>query len=398
MNEDELIAGMERAVSAAPHDTALRLHLSELLVAAGRGTEAVAHIAAVLQVDPSNEVARALMESALRPFAPEPSAAPATGAFDWNAADAQMADVVPPMFASPSPEAFPVELERSTVHLSDVGGMEQVKSRIEVSFLMPMRNPELRAAYGKSLRGGLLMYGPPGCGKTFIARAIAGELSAGFISVALSDVLDMYVGQSERNLHDLFQSARRAAPCVLFLDEVDALGQKRSLMRNTPARNTVNQLLHEMDGANQDNEGVFVLAATNHPWDVDEALRRPGRLDRTVAVLPPDEAARAAIVHHLLQNRPVAAIDVRAIARLTEGYSGADLAQVCESAVEYAMVDSATSGVVRLIEQGDLLRAVAETTPSIGPWLETAKTVVQFANTSGQYDELRDYLKHRKLL
>src|SRR5579871_2330775 len=120
------------------------------------------------------------------------------------------------------------ETEIPEVTLADVAGMEEVKRRLQLSFLAPMQNPEMRRLYGKSLRGGLVMYGPPGCGKTFIARAVAGELGARFIAVSFADIIDMFVGQSERNIHELFEVARRNAPCVLFLDEVDAIGQKRS--------------------------------------------------------------------------------------------------------------------------------------------------------------------------
>src|SRR5581483_4330228 len=109
-----------------------------------------------------------------------------------------------------------------------VGGMHEVKARLEAAVLAPMRNPKLRAMYRKSLRGGLLLYGPPGCGKTFLARAVAGEMGARFIAVSIVDVLDMWIGRSERNLHEIFSAARRNAPCVLFLDEIDALGHKRS--------------------------------------------------------------------------------------------------------------------------------------------------------------------------
>jgi SpoVK/Ycf46/Vps4 family AAA+-type ATPase len=277
--------------------------------------------------------------------------------------------------------------------------MDEVKARLEAAVLAPMRNPELGRLYGKSLRGGLLLYGPPGCGKTFIARALAGEMGAGFLAVSLSDVLDMFVGQSERNVHELFEIARRSAPCVVFLDEVDAIGQRRSNLRNAAyLRGPVNQLLGEMDGVINDNAGVFVLAATNHPWDVDVALRRPGRLDRMVFVAPPDQAAREAILRYHLRDRPVASIDTAKLARETEGYSGADLAYVCETGAERALIDSARTGTPRMIEMRDLEAAVREVKPSIGPWLDTARNVAQFANEGGVYDELHAFLRRRKLL
>lgn len=243
-----------------------------------------------------------------------------------------------------------------------------------------------------------MMYGPPGCGKTFVARAVAGELGAKFLSVGLADVLDMWVGSSERNVHELFQLARREAPCVIFLDEVDALGQKRSQTRLSATRGAVTQLLAELDGVDGLNEGVFVLAATNHPWDVDPALRRPGRLDRTLLVLPPDRPAREAIFKHHLAKRPVGGIDLDHLAKATEGYSGADIAHVCETAVEYALMDGVRSGQARLIGMKDLRAAVAEVRPSMGPWFDIARNVVLFSEDDGGYADLRAYLRKVKRL
>jgi SpoVK/Ycf46/Vps4 family AAA+-type ATPase len=207
----------------------------------------------------------------------------------------------------------------------------------------------------------------------------------------------MYVGQSERNLHDVFELARRSAPCVVFLDEVDALGQKRTQLRHSGMRSTVNQLLHELDGVADDNQGVFVLAATNAPWDVDAALRRPGRLDRTLLVLPPDAEARAEILRYHLRDRPVGGIDLRALAARTDGFSGADLAHLCDTATERALVDSARTGTVRLIGMADLEGALAELRPSTGPWFESARNVALFANEGGQYDDLLAYMKKHRL-
>lgn len=339
----------------------------------------------------------------------EPGARPP--AFDWAAAENEVRDVVPPRFVKPElattgeddPAGDPLssavgDVEQAGITLGDVAGMQQVKERLNISFLMPMRNPELRRLYGKSLRGGLMLYGPPGCGKTFIARAVAGELGARFYPVALTDVLDPCIGMSERKLHAVFETARRNAPCVLFLDEVDAIGFKRSDSRGSGLRTVVQSLLAELDGAEENNEGVFVLAATNAPWDVDSALKRPGRLDRMLLVLPPDAAAREAVLRLHLRERPIEKVDVTRLAARTEGWSGADLAHVCESAAERAMADSVRSGEVRSIRQADLEQAIREIRPSTGAWLELARNVVLFANESGVYDDLLAYLKQRKLV
>lgn len=290
------------------------------------------------------------------------------------------------------------EVEAPGITLAAVGGLSDVKARLEASFLAPMRNPELRRLYGKSLRGGLLLYGPPGVGKTFIARAVAGEMGAGFLNVALTDILDPYIGNSEANLHAVFERARASAPCVLFLDELDALGIKRSLLRHSGMRATVNQLLQELDGIGSSNDGVYVLSATNMPWDIDAALRRPGRLDRTVLVLPPDEPARAAILHTHLRDLPVEGIDLSYLARVTDGLTGADLAHVCETAAENALLDSVRSGAPRLIQMQDLLAALREVRPSTGPWFDVARNVVEYADHAGEYAELRTWMKSRKLL
>ena len=400
MGSDTLLLSLRAAVEAAPDDVTLRAHLAEMLEAAGERTEAVREAGAVLQRDPSNETALRVIAGGAATAGPATAPSPRMVEEDTDEVlrdlESQLSDIAPPMFVSSEPTTAAYEVESAGVRLDDVGGMEEVKGRLEAAFLAPLRNPELLQLYGKSLRGGLLLYGPPGCGKTFIARAVAGEMGAHFLPIGLADVLDMFIGQSERNLHEIFETARRCAPCVVFLDEVDALGQKRSHMRHNAARGTVNQLLTEMDGLSADNEGVFVLGATNHPWDVDVALRRPGRFDRMVLVLPPDEPARQAIFKYHLRNRPIANIDLHELARLTDGYSGADLAHVTETAAERALLDSARSGTPRMIDMTDLLDALKEVHPSIGPWLDTARNVAQFANADGTYDDLLGYLRKRR--
>lgn len=427
-----LIDSLLRAVNTTPDDVPLRLHLAELLIADGRGGEAVPHCAVALQQSPTDGRARDLMARALAPApdaappgpaasepplpeygtgqsSPQPPAAkeqPADGGFDWSRAEAEFADGPAPRFL---PDAVPQteegdrpedvwDIENPTITLADVGGLTEVKERLEVSFLAPMRNPELRRLYGKSLRGGLLLYGPPGCGKTFLARAVAGEMRASFINVTLTDVLDMYIGNSEANLHNLFEAARAAAPCVLFLDELDALGRKRSQTAHSGGRGVVNQLLQEMDGVGSNNDGVYVLAATNTPWDIDPALRRPGRLDRTVLVVPPDESARVAILRHHLARRPIEGIDLARLSRATDGYTGADLAHLCETAAERALMESVRSGKTRMIGMGDLNAALREVKPSAGPWFDIARNVIEYADRSGEYADLAAWMRKRRLL
>lgn len=347
---------------------------------------------------------------------PTPTGSPAdTGpaqSFDWARAEEDLGPGPAAPFVSgteplpperqpayglmPSPEDW--EVEAPGLALADVGGLQDVKDRLEASFLAPMRNPELRRIYGKSLRGGLLLYGPPGVGKTFIARAVAGEMGAGFLNVTLTDVLDQYIGNSEAKLHSVFDSARSHAPCVVFLDELDAIGIKRSLMRSAGMRGMVNQLLQELDGIGADNRGVYVLAATNAPWDIDPALRRPGRLDRAILVLPPDEPARSAILRTHLKDRPIEGIDLAYLARVTDGLTGADLSHVCDTAAEKALLDSVRTGTPRMIQMPDILTALAEVRPSTGPWFDVARNVVEYADHSGEYADLRAWMKRHRML
>ena len=416
----EVVAALEAAVAAAPTSIGLRLHLAQVLLDDEPGA-ALGHAQAVLAIEPDHGPALRLAAAAAggggdpdratgyrrladaigappaAPLAsppPDPTPIPATGPPPPAYADLEHEEEIDRFLAE---VLGGVDIERPTVRLADVGGLEDVKRRLEMSFLAPMRNPELRQMYGKSLRGGLLLYGPPGCGKTFLARAVAGELGAHFFAVGLHDVLDMWLGQSERNLHEVFETARRNAPCVLFLDEVDALGMKRSNLSHSAGRNVVVQLLNELDGLATENEGLFVLGATNQPWDVDPALLRPGRFDRMLVVLPPDEAARAAILARHLQDRPVAAVDLRPLARRTDGYSGADLRLVCEGAAEAAFEASVATGVPRPIGMDDLVAALAGVTPSTRAWFELARNYVLFANQAGVYDDLLAYLRTRKM-
>lgn len=262
----------------------------------------------------------------------------------------------------------------------------------------PCATPNSAGSTARASRAVSCSTAPPGCGKTYIARALAGEIGASFINVTLTDILDQFIGNSEANLHSLFVTARRHAPVVLFLDEIDAIGQKRSQSTSAAWRGVTNQLLMEMDGIGADNEGLFILAATNTPWDVDPALRRPGRFDRSVAVLPPDAPARHSILYHYLKDRPMEGIDLGVLVRQTSGFTGADLAHLVDSAAEFAMMDSLRTGTVRMMTMQDFTNALKQVRPSAGPWFASARNIVEYGNRDGQYDDLAAYMKANKLL
>lgn len=395
-----LLQSLLAALNASPDDLPLRMHVGHQLLAHGRFAEAAEQARDVLACAPGHEQANALLAQAIDALR-APVVEEAVAGYDWTAAEEAVAGPVPPAFVGESPDftiGLDPDLAVSNVRLEDVGGMGEVKRRLDLAFLTPLRNPELQRLYGRSLSGGLVLYGPPGVGKTFIARAIAGELGAKFYAVSLADILDMWLGSSERNLREVFQTARRNAPCLLFLDELDAVGQKRSQLSGNPAmRGTVNQLLQEMDSVKADNTGVFVLGATNHPWDIDSALLRPGRFNRMLLVTPPDDRARRSILEYHLRDRPLSGIDLSKLVKATEHFSGADLAHLCDSAAELALDASVRSGQARPIGMKDFDEALKQVKPSTRVWLEEARNIALFSNQGGQYDELVEYLKRRKL-
>lgn len=395
--DPSVITALEQAVAAAPDNAALRKHLAGLLLDADRPADALQHCITLVAQAPDDAEALTLAARAA-----ENAGDPRAGSFARLAGALgvpreQTGGVVKLRVVGGTGASIPAAIEESRITLRDVAGMESVKRRLELAFLGPMRNPEMRKMYGKQLRGGLLLYGPPGCGKTFVAKAVAGELGAKFISVGLPDVLNLYIGESERNVHEIFENARAGTPCVLFFDELDALGRKRSLMRHSAERNVVNQLLAELDSVSSDNEGLFVLAATNHPWDVDSALRRPGRFDRTLLVLPPDSEARQAILQSALAGRPAEGVDVASIAALADKFSGADLVHLVEGATELAMEDSLRTGMTRPISNDDFRRALKEIQPSTRAWFTTARNYAEFANEGGMFDDLIEYIKKNKI-
>jgi AAA+ superfamily predicted ATPase len=403
------------AVAGAPGDHALKLSLARVYVQLGRSSHAVVILEDLAKHSPAamNPAARVLFASALHRAGDSQRASfqyrQAVDS-DPSVADPALAEQLGTPSAPPTLEGpergpaveddvparrGPAEVERPRVTFADVGGMDAVKEQIRLKIIHPLTHPEIYKAYGKSIGGGILMYGPPGCGKTHLARATAGEVKARFIVVGINDVLNMYIGESERNLHEIFEQARAARPCVLFFDEVDALGASRTDLRHSAGRQLVNQFLAELDGVNAANEGLLILAATNAPWHVDPAFRRPGRFDRIVFVPPPDAPARAAIARIMLAGKPVESVDFDQIAKKTEGFSGADIKNLVDVAVEAKLRQAMQRGVPEALKASDLLSAAKGLRPTTSEWFATAKNYALFSNQGGLYDDVLDYLKLR---
>ena len=286
-------------------------------------------------------------------------------------------------------------IERPSVSFKHVGGLDELKEQIKMNIIYPFQQPSLFKSFGRKVGGRLLLYGPPGCGKTFLARATAGECNAHFINISIHDVLDMYIGNSEKNLHNIFETARNHKPAIIFIDELDALGGSRQQMHYHHGRVLTNQLLNELDGIDSDNSEILVLGATNSPWFIDASLRRPGRFDRVLFVPPPDEDARVQILRLLLQDKPIDSIDYAKVARQMEKFSGADIQAVCSAASDDVIAQVMKTGKMRPIRTDDLLNALKKIKPSTLEWLATAKNYATYSNAAGTYDEILEYLKKK---
>ncbi len=392
----EAVVRLEALVAERPDLSAAWLHLSRFLMAEGLRDQAKSCYEKSLALpgglpDPALE-----QELYLRGGAEKPSEGKGLGRVTSEGWEAPVATEERGFSGNPmGAEGFD-GIEQPDLNFDDIGGMEPVKEEIRMKIIYPLKNPDLFRAYGKKAGGGVLLYGPPGCGKTLISRATAGEIEANFLSIGIHQILDLYIGESEKNLHKLFEMARDNAPAILFFDEVDALAADRRDLRKSAGRTLINQFLAEMDGNVASNDGLLILGATNAPWHIDPAFRRPGRFDRILFVPPPDEEARAAIITILAKGKPVSQLDARALAQKTRDFSGADLKAIFDTAVERSLAQAMKQGQVVPITQRDLLEVAKSIRPSTKAWFESAKNYALYSNQGGFYNDVLSFLGIKK--
>lgn len=287
-----------------------------------------------------------------------------------------------------------IPVDKPDVNFEDVGGLTRVKEEIKKAIIYPFEHPDLYSLYGKRVGEGLLLYGPPGCGKTFISRATAGQANASFINVKLSDVLSKWVGGSEKSISESFEVAHKNNPAILFFDEIDALGSKRGSMSQDHTNRLVNSLLMEMDGFAGPKEKVLVLAATNEPWNVDTALKRPGRFSKLLFIPPPDFRARYQILKILAEKKPVSPmVNLKMIAKKTASYSCADLEQIVEEAADVPLKEAISGKKSRAIGESDFMKVLKTRSSSILPWFKYAREQLIVHRSQNEFPELWEFVK-----
>jgi len=386
MNDGHTLSELEAQLLRDPFNAGVRLEYARALLDAKRPGDALTQydLAHKQGATPTLEEFEALR--APPPPAPPPAREPVKLSVVPGARSAEVVSIARPAAAA------------EKTRFMHIAGMDDLKKSIRLQIVEPFINPGLFAKFRKKAGGGILLYGPPGCGKTMLARAVANECNASFLAIGISEILTAWLGESERNLALMFEKARSQKPCVMFFDELDALAFSRSKASSDTSRKIVNEFLSQLDGFEKGNDQVLILAATNMPWDVDPAMKRPGRFARQVFVPPPDAEARARIIELALDNVPHGAVDTAALAKITEQFSGADVDALVERAKEYVLTEYLETRREREISQQDLARAAAELIPSTQDWLRTARNLVKYAGGDDTYRDLERYLKASKLL
>lgn len=393
----------ERVIFLEPTNAQAHLLLSRVYLSEGDRPKAIEQFDRAAQIDGTmsdpaleRELGRTARDA--RKTAPAPAPEPPSMESPLTGGGTDQDDFEDPFDDPPydwRPETFyaPGDPERGNVTFADVGGMEELKEEIRLKITYPLQFPDLYKAYGRKTGGGILIYGPPGCGKTLILRAVAGEVPCNYLSVGLHEIFDPYFGSTERNLHQIFETARANAPCVLVFDDIDSLAQDRRQIRESQMRNLVNQFLHEMDGIRSENQRILVIGATNQPWALDPAFRRPGRFDQAIFVAPPDAPARAQIIELLAKDKPIAEFDTKELIEATNGFSGADLKWVFDRAAELALSAAIHTGQPVPITL-ELLLAVAKAhSPSTAEWFEGVRTHAQSQEGPNSiFNDMRKFL------
>lgn len=378
---DALLKALSQAVEADPHNAGAKKLFALELYKKNYWAECYPLLKSLFEIDQDLQIEKALHEIE-RELAKE-SASESFG-FQQNASSST---TVLKELQSKSPDR---------IDFSDVAGMEEVKESIRMNILYPLQNPEMAKTYGLKAGGGILMYGPPGCGKTYIAKATAGELDATFISVSIHEIASSFAGEGERALHNIFTKARRLAPSVIFFDEIDAVGASRSKLSGS-MRTLVNQFLTELDGVTTNNSEVLVVGATNLPWEVDDALRRPGRFDKILFVPPPDGPARERMLELYFKDKPTADINYSILSAATKGFSSADITRIGKETSDAAFRKAVRTNSVGTITTENILHAIGSYQPTVLEWFQTAKSYVTYSNQSGLFDTVAKYISENKL-
>lgn len=271
----------------------------------------------------------------------------------------------------------------------DVGGLSHLKETIKDTIIYPFLNPQLANEFGIKGGGGVLFYGPPGCGKTYIVKAAIGETALPFINVKISDVVSKYYGETEKNIARIFDEARKRAPCILFIDEIDAIGGRRDATTRKSEKMEINQLLSEIDGIQSQNENILVIGATNAPWDLDPALRRPGRLNYLIYVPIPDKDSRKEIFKIHLSDMPHSfEVNLELLATSTEGYSSSDIAGICNDVRLLPWKHAIKTGQKRKISMDDFISVIKKRPSSLLPWFRMAKVQIERSGEKDIFKEL----------
>jgi len=288
-------------------------------------------------------------------------------------------------------------VEVPNVSWEDIGGLEGVKKELQELVQYPVEHPEKFLKFGMTPSRGVLFYGPPGCGKTLLAKAIANECQANFISIKGPELLTMWFGESEANVRDVFDKARAAAPCVLFFDELDSIAKARGGGGGDAggaADRVINQVLTEMDGMGA-KKNVFIIGATNRPDIIDPAVLRPGRLDQLIYIPLPDEKSRESILKSNLRKSPLADdVDLCYLAKVTHGFSGADLTEICQRACKLAIRQSIEQEIRREKEraaQPDMDMEMEEDDPVPEITRAHFEEAMKFARRSVSDNDIRKY-------